>query len=381
LSASVRRVLELRLNGAQAAAKKITALLARAGDDGRVRGSFKYHGAATGRWSGEGPQPQNMKRPVEKDLEAARTAISTGDYAHVKSLYAQPLSVVGDCVRSMIIAAPGRMLFGADLSAIEARVISWAAGERWKVDAYLRYDATQDPGDEPYLVTACRIFGVPDGTLAKDSAERAIGKTCTLAFGYQGGLAAFRKFERDRFTDSEGEKFKVEWRAEHPRTVRFWYDLDRAAVLAAQSRKVIRCGRVAFKCVGSFLLLKLPSGRKISYPMPRLIADKHGKPRVVFSDNAAGKLVDCRFGQGAYGGLWTENVVSGIARDLLAGAMIRVESAGYPIVLHVHDELVCEVPEGFGDEKEFTRLVTRKPVWALDLPIAANAWTGPRYLK
>ena len=101
----------------------------------------------------------------------------------------------------------------------------------------------------------------------------------------------------------------------------------------------------------------------------------------MFADNAAGQFVDCRHGQGAYGGLWTENIVSGIARDLLAEAMLRIEAAGYPIVLHVHDEIVCEVPIGFGSTEEFTRLMTRKPAWALELPIAASAWTGPRYCK
>jgi DNA polymerase len=101
----------------------------------------------------------------------------------------------------------------------------------------------------------------------------------------------------------------------------------------------------------------------------------------VFADNAAGQFKDCRNGAGAYGGIWTENIVSGIARDLLAEAMLRIEAAGYPIVLHVHDEVVCEVPEGFGSTEEFTRLMTRKPAWALDLPIAAKPWSGSRYCK
>ena len=102
---------------------------------------------------------------------------------------------------------------------------------------------------------------------------------------------------------------------------------------------------------------------------------------MVFADNADGQFKECRNGAGAYGGIWTENIVSGIARDLLAEAMLRIEAAGYPIVLHVHDELVCEVPEGFGSTQEFMQLLTRKPAWALDLPIAAKAWTGKRYCK
>jgi DNA polymerase len=381
LPPAVPRVLELRLGGAQAATKKIDALLARAGADDRVRGAFRYYGAATGRWAGEGFQPQNLKRPVVEDLAAAIDAVATGDYEHVKKLYPRPLSIVGDCTRSMVCAAPGHTLIGADFSAIESRILAWIAGEGWKVDAYRRFDATRDPRDEPYSETACKIFGVPSGSFDKKSPERNVGKTCDLAFGYQGGLNAWRKFEPENFTDAEVETFKAEWRAAHPKIKQFWRDIDRATLLAVRERgQMVRCGRIDLKCTGAFLQLRLPSGRKIFYPQPRVFTEGN-KPRVVFADNASGKFVDCRFGQGAYGGLWTENIVSGIARDLLAAAMRRVESAGYPIVLHVHDEIVCEVPIGFGSTEEFIRLMTRKPAWALELPVAASSWTGPRYCK
>ena len=153
-------------------------------------------------------------------------------------------------------------------------------------------------------------------------------------------------------------------------------------MLAVRERgQIVRCGRIDLKYIGAFLQVKLPIGRKLSYPQPRIIKDKRNKHRVVFADNAAGQFSDCRHGQGAYGGLWTENIVSGIARDLLADAMLRVEAAGYPIVLHVHDEIVCEVPIGFGSTEEFTRLMTRKPSWALELPIAASAWSGAALLQ
>jgi DNA polymerase bacteriophage-type len=383
LPSAVQRVLELRLGGAQSAVKKIDALLARAGDDGRLRGSFKFHGAATGRWAGEGFQPQNLKRAVVEDLDAAIAAVATGDYAHVKKLHPRPLAIVGDCSRSTITAAPGQVLIGADFSAIESRVLAWIAGEGWKLDAYHRFDATRDPRDEPYCETACKIFRVPSGTYTKDSPERSVGKTCDLSFGYQGGRNAFRKVEPDKFTDEEVETLKVEWRAAHPATVKFWRDIDRAAVLAVRERgQVVRCGRIDLKCTGAFLLVKLPSIRKLSFPQPRLVVEsRNNRHRVVFADNAAGQFKDCRNGQGAYAGTWTENIVSAVSRDLLAGAMLRVEAAGYPIVLHVHDEIACEVPIGFGSTEEFTRLMTRKPAWALELPIAASAWTGPRYCK
>ena len=381
LSPLIRRVLELRLGGAQAAVKKIDALLARAGDDDRIRGAFRYHGAGTGRWAGEGVQPHNLKRPVVSDLNAAVAAVATGDYQHVQTLYPRPLSVVGDCSRATICAAPGKVLVGADISSIESRVLAWIAGEEWKLDAYRRYDATGNAHDERYCETACRIFRVPSGSYTKDSPERNVGKTCDLAFGYMGGIKAWRKFEPDRFSDEEVAVFNAEWRAAHPAIKRFWYDVDRAALTAVRERgRVIHCGSVVFKSAGAFLLLKLPSGRKLSYPQPRAVGDEQ-RQRVVFADNAAGQFCDCRNGHGAYGGLWVENIVSGIARDLLAEAMLRIEAAGYPIIMHVHDEVVAEVPEGFGSLDEFTHLMTRKPSWALDLPIAAKAWAGKRYAK
>jgi DNA polymerase len=381
LSTSVQRVLELRLGGAQAAVKKIDALLARAGTDDRVRDAFRYHGASTGRWSGEGFQPQNLKRPAVKDLIAATAAVATGDYAHVQKLYPRPLAVVGDCSRSMICAAPGHVLIGADFSAIESRVLAWVASETWKLDAYRRYDATHDPRDEPYCVLACKMLHVPEASITPDKPERAYGKTGDLACGYMGGTNAIEKFAPGVFSETEKERIKAEWRATHPAIKRFWYAVDRAAWNAVRERgRVARCGPVAFKSNGTFLQLKLPTGRKLSYPQPRIIGDER-EQHVLFSDNGLGQFKDCRFGQGAYGGLWTENIVSGIARDILAEAMLRIEAAEYLIVLHVHDEIVAEVPEGFGSLEEFTRLMTRKPSWALDLPIAAKAWSGKRYCK
>jgi DNA polymerase len=350
-----------------------------------VRGAFKHHGAATGRWSGEGFQPQNLKKPDIEDLAAAIEDVATGDYQHMKAKYTKPLSVVGDCIRSTIIAAPGHVLIGADFGAIESRILGWLAGETWKLDSYRRFDATRDPRDEPYCVTACKIYHKPPGSFDKSSPERGVGKTCDLALSYQGGVKAWRNFD-DKFSEAEVEAFKANWRAEHPATVRFWYEIDNAAVLAVRERgQVVRCGRIDLKCAGAFLFIKLPSGRKLSYPQPRLISvnGKNGcsQQRVVFADNAAGQFKDCRYGQGAYGGLWTENIVSGIARDLFSAAMQRIEAAGYPITMHTHDEVVCEVPIGFGSTDELVHLMTRKPAWALELPIAASAWTGPRYCK
>ena len=167
------------------------------------------------------------------------------------------------------------------------------------------------------------------------------------------------------------------------RSVKFWHNIDRAARA---------CGARAWpdrplRPYRPEIHRRLPAAEAAFGPQDFLSAAADHRrqtrqaPCRVCRQCRLGKFVDCRFGQGAYGGLWTENIVSGIARDLLAEAMLRVEAAGYPIVLHVHDEIVCEVPIGFGSTEEFTRLMTRKPAWALELPIAASAWTGPRYCK
>ena len=380
----VRRVLELRQGGAQAAVKKIDALLARAGDGDRIRGAFRYHGAATGRWAGQGYQPQNLKRLTVKDegLDAAIAAVATGDYEHVRARYERPLAIVGECSRPTICAASGHALIGGDFSSVESRALAWTAREEWKLESYRRFDETHDPRDEPYCITACKIFRVPDGSFMKESPERGVGKICDLAFGYMGALGAWRKFEPEKFTDEEVEKFKSEWRAAHPKIVELWHALDRAAWTAVRERgRVVQCGCVAFKCSGAFLFLRLPSGRKISYPNPRIKIISPREQVVIFSDNAAGQFTDCRHGHGAYGGTWTENVVSGISRDLLVEAMQRIEAAGYPIVLHCHDEIVAEVPEGLANTEEFTHLMTQVPSWASGLPIAAGVWSGPRYCK
>jgi DNA polymerase bacteriophage-type len=378
----VQRVLELRQDGGQAAVKKIAALLDRVGGSGRVRGSFVYHKASTGRWAGSGPQPQNLKRPEINDVDAAIAAVLTGDYNHVRSLYPRVLSLLGDLGRSLICAAPGRVLIGADFGAIESRVLAWVVNEQWKVEAYRRYDATRDPRDEPYCVLASRMLHLHEGSIKPGSRERIFGKTGDLACGYQGGENAIEKFAPGVFNKAEREQIKTEWRAAHPAVCKFWYAVDRAAWTAVRERgRVVACDPIVFKCAGNFLLLKLPSGRKLAFPFARtkLLDSQHGS--VIFADNSDGQFRDCRNGAGAYGGLWTENIVSAIARDLLAEAVLRLEAAGYPIVLHVHDEIVCEVPEGFSSTDEFTRLMTQRPSWALDLPIAASAWTGSRYCK
>jgi DNA polymerase len=377
LAPEVRRAIELRLKLAHASAAKVEALRAWRGDNGRVRGTLQYHGAATGRWVGRGPQPQNFKRDGEK-IEAKIAAVLNGG-AGLES----PVEAVGDIARAMITAAPGHRLLVGDFSGIESRVLAWISGQDSKLKAWVRFDQTGDPNDDPYVIIG-RALGHSEDT------ARAYGKICDLAFGYQGGVGAWQNFapENDASDEVTIKRYRDSWRNQHPATVRFWYALDRAAINAihcpSTDYRIVARGlndRVTFRYDAPFLRVRLPSGRSISYPFPRTEVDKFGHARVTFLDNAGGKFTDCRFGNGAYGGLWTENIVSGIARDLLAAALIRLDAAGYPVTLHVHDEVVCEVPNGFGSVDEFKRIVTEMPAWGEGLPIAAKVRSGPRFAK
>jgi DNA polymerase bacteriophage-type len=331
LSPLLRRALELRLGGAKAAVRKFDAALVRAGDDDRIRGAFRFHGTRTGRWSGQGLQPQNFKRPEIDDVEAAVAAVLTGDVAHVLEKYPKPLAMLADITHAMIISAPGKELIGADFSTIEARVLAWLANEGSKLDAFRRFDATGDFTGHPYVIAAAKALKLPAGSIKKGTENYHVGKVSELAFGYQGGLGAWRQFDLDRHSDEEVLAFRDAWRASHPNIVRLWYALNDAALNAVHERgRVTYCAhnRIRFKCEDSALLMRLPSGRRLTYPSPRIVKTDRGHS-VVFTDNGDGRVTDFR----GYGGSWTENAVSGIARDLLVAAMLRIEAASYPIVL------------------------------------------------
>jgi hypothetical protein len=338
---------------------------------------LRYHGAGPGRWTGHGPQPQNLKRDSD-GIEAKLTAIATGDLAHVQKLYPQPLEVVGDIARAMICAAPGHRLLIGDFSGIESRVLAWVSGQQSKLEQWAKFDHTGDPKHEPYYLLG-RGCGQPE------ESARKIGKTADLAFGYMGGPGAWDRLAPDDDTSTKDDKrrYQKTWRSLHPQTVQFWANINRATINAVRKPgTTFSCRRLTVVYDGEmFLRIMLPSRRSLSYPAPRLATDKFGNAMVIFKDNAAGKWVDCRHGHGAYGGLWTENIVQAISRDLLAAAMQRLEAAGYPVTLHVHDEIVCEAPIEFGSTEEFQRLITTLPDWAEGLPIAAKVRNGERFSK
>ena len=371
---ATKAVLELRRDGGKASARKLDTLLASIDADDRVRSCFKFHGASTGRWSGQRFQPQNLAKEPKDNTAAVIEAILDDDIERLSALGA-PLQLIGSISRALITAAPGHDLIGADFSAIESRVLAWLSGETWKLDTYRRFDETGDPALEPYCVTASRILR--RAVTPEDEAGRQIGKTCDLAFGFGGGLGAWRRFDTSNtYTDAQVESFKTEWRSQHAATVRFWKSLESMLHRAIRTRQRITGKNIAAEVIDGTLYLTLPSGRRLAYPQAHLEPGEFDQPQIVFKDNAKGGFNDQR----GWFGTFTENVVQAVARDLLAAAMVRLEAAGFPIVLHVHDEAVAEVPEGSSAE-DFHRLMTELPTWATGLPIAAKAWTGKRYSK
>ena len=407
--ARAKEVLELRLAGAQAAVKKVDAFLERRSGDGRVRGALVYHAAGTGRWSSRGAQVHNLKRMTEESpaaIEATVADLMTGDYKKLKAKYARPLQIVGDNIRTVITAAPGNVLIGADFSGIEARITAWLAGEERKLKVFRDYDAGKGP--DPYVVAAADVFGMPADQINKP--KRQVGKGAELAFGFQGGVNAYKKFVPDgAFTDAEIEGFKNKWRRMHPNIVEFWARLksagDRIAKAAVQIRRGVNhtiepmpVRNVWFEHDSGYMFIVLPSGRRISYP----IIDRAYRPQDFYQfekpadrDFSLGRLSTCFMDNSSghwhrvfwYGGFGCENISQGVARDLLAEAMVRIDKAGLPIVVHCHDEIVIEVPEKHADKvaKQFAKLMTTLPEWAQgtghDLPVVAKPFIARRYVK
>lgn len=435
LPPAVRAALLIRQEAGKASTAKLRAMLDSVSADGRVRNTKQYYGANTGRWAGRRVQPDNFPRVQmkQKDVDAAVKLITAGmppsDLAQwLDNFYGRPIHVVSQCLRAMIVAAPGNELTGGDFSNIEGRIIAWLAGEEWKLQAFRDYDAGKGP--DLYKVAYARSFNVDPNDVGDESEERQIGKVMELALGYQGGVGAFQTMAKGygvKIDDAKADVIKNLWREAHPRIRDYWYDLERAAIEAVRNpgEKTYAGadGReVTYRVAGSFLWCRLPSGRVLCYPYPALwrqvfarfktksgkvvtesfvgatdmdarkavrdAADKRewevlevGDSKAALTYMSVNGLTKKWERTPTYGGSLSENVTQAVARDVLAEAMLRLDACNYHIVLHVHDSVTSENKIGFGSVDDFQHIMTWLPAWATGLPVAAKCWRGLRYQK
>ena len=380
----VREALEARQAYAKTSTAKYDSMLVCADDDGRARGCHMFHGAGTGRWTGLRVQFQNTPRgtlTLEQVQEIIELVKDDPDGAAIwlEAVHClDPMEVASSCLRGHVCAPDGYELVCADYSSIESRVRDWLAGEEWKLEMYRTGKA------DPYKLNAMVKFNIAYDMVTKK--QRQSGKVIELAAGYQGWISAWKKACEAygmAYDEEEGKDTLSKWRKRHPRVVALWKGLEEACGYAVMHPgKVTEYRGIRFIRKGEWLYLRLPSGRLLYYAKPNCtIEERYGKKQYVTTYWHVNSETKRWEQTNTYGGKLTENVVQAISRDLLREGMFAVEDAGYPVVFHVHDELVAQVLEGQGSLEEFCELMCTLPEWAQGCPVGADGWRGKRYRK
>ena len=373
LSPKVKEVLDLRLANSNTSTKKYIVMEEAVCQDRRIRGLLQFYGASrTGRWAGRLLQVQNLPRNYLKNIGLARQLVKEKEVEAIELIFDELPEVLKQLLRTGIVAKDGRHFVISDYSAIEARVIAWLAGEEWAIQAF------RDHG-KIYEATANQMFNL-GGIENVTKSYRQRGKVATLALGYQGGVGALKAMGAlDMGIPEEDLQPLVDsWRKANPNIVNFWYDVDKkakATVVDGLSRKSAS-GRIRFTKEKGFLRIQLPSGRYISYPRPKLADGRFGQ---VIEFEGQGLRVGIEKIE-TYGGKLVENIVQATARDILAEGIKRIEKKGYPIVFHVHDEVVVEAPLNVHTE-ELNHLLATNPEWAEGLPLGAAGFETEYYMK
>jgi DNA polymerase len=372
---TTRRVLELRSLLGKTSTKKYEAMVNAAGADSRVRGLTQYYGAArTGRWAGRLLQLQNLPQNHLDGIGTVREIVRAKDLDTLELLYDSVPDVLSQLIRTALVAKPGHTFLVSDYAAIEARVIAYLAGEKWRLDVFAQ-------GGDIYCSSASQMFKVPVVKHGINGHLRQKGKVAELACGYGGGVAALKAFGADKMglTEEEMQDIVTQWRAASPTIPKLWGDVERAAknALANPGRTYsVPCG-VKYRGDADGLRCLLPSGRILTYWGARL-EDYKGRPSVVFmgQNQTTRKWEKTE----TWGGKLVENIVQAVARDCLAVAMVRLEAAGYNIVFHVHDEIIAEAPEGSRWE-EMAKIMGQPIDWAPGLLLRGDGYETKFYMK
>lgn len=370
----VQELLRLRLLMAKTSVKKYEAIERSVCSDGRVHGLLQFYGAnRTGRWAGRLVQVQNLPQNHIPDLELARSLVKQGRFEDVELLYDSTPNVLSELIRTAFIPKPGCRFVVADFSAIEARVLAWLSGEKWRLEVFASHGKI-------YEASASAMFHVPIEEITKGSPLRQKGKISELALGYGGSVGALTSMGALDMGLKEEElpSLVSAWRSANPHITKFWWDVDAAAAKTFTEKKKTRVGKITFEYKSGILFAELPSGRRLAYVKPRIVVNRFGRNGLTYEGiGESGKW--CRIE--TYGPKLVENIVQGTARDILAEAMLGLKKKGFAIVMHVHDEAVLEVPEGFSSVEEVCGIMAQQPRWAEDLPLRADGYECAFYKK
>lgn len=393
--ANVQRMLEIRQELGKTSTKKYDALETCIADDGRVRGLLQFYGAnRTGRWAGRLVQVQNLPRTYTHPLPPARQLVKDRNIDGLRLMYGSINDTLSQLIRTAFVATPGNVLIDADFSAIEARVISWLAGQEWRLEVFRTHGKI-------YEASASQMFHVPIEKIKKGNPEYALrqrGKVAELALGYQGGVSAMRRMDTghnlDDLSDDEVKGIVDRWRETNSMIRDLWNIVDSAAVTvitnggAQTIRSETTDAVITLACeldviTGTrYMTILLPSGRKLYYPSPEIGVNRWGNPSVSYmGQNQTTKRWER---VETYGGKLVENIVQAIARDCLAIAIENLEAQGLHVVFHIHDEVVIDTPT-WADEDTMLDTVTKimtKPIpWAQALPLNADGWVDKFFKK
>ena len=373
----VQRALEIRQALGKTSVSKYSAMQSAICEDDRLRGILQFYGAnRSGRWAGRLVQTHNLAKNSLPDLGLARELAATGDFATLETLFGETAFVFSELIRTAFIPSEGCRFVVSDFSAIEARVISWLSGEEWRLEAFRE-------GKDIYCETASQMYHVPVVKHGVNAELRQKGKVAELACGFQGGVGAMKRMDKSgAIPEEELQSIVDAWRAANPKIPKLWRNCELAAKTAIREHRTVRLAHgIAFSYINGNLFIKLPGGRKLCYWDARLREDPvTGREQIVYmgvnQETKAWGVTE------TYGGKLVENITQATARDCLAVAMTRVSALGYKIVMHVHDEMIVDVPYEDTDALAVINRCMAEPIdWAPGLPLKGDGYETPYYMK